>query len=276
MPTSEAESPTIAPEQRESSLALWASRLRAYFILDPLIWLYTIVLGTVSLLVSFFDKDGRKQHELARLWSRWILKTTRCPVTVSGAEKLDASHPAAIYAANHLSAMDIPVVFGCLPFQFRIIAKHELFRYPFVGGHLKRSGQIPVNRESPKAALRSLNRAVESLKGGMPLVIFPEGGRAPDGHLMPFMGGPFYAAIKAGVPIVPMAIVGTYEVLPMNSFHLRPRPIELVIGDPISSEGHTLREMDAMAAKTQAVIEELYYARATVGERPAPLPDANA
>lgn len=259
---------SLSEVPRENFFAHWASRLRAYLILDPLVWLYTIVLGTASLIVSFFDKDGSRQHRLAQIWSHWILKTTGAPVRITGAEHLNGLGTA-VYAANHLSAMDIPVLFGHLPFQFRIIAKHELFRYPFVGGHLKRSGQIPVNRDSPKAALRSLNKAVESLKSGMPLVIFPEGGRAPDGHLMPFMGGPFYAAIKAGVPIVPMAIVGTYELLPMNSFHIQPRPVELVIGLPIPVEGYTLRDMDALAARTQAVIEEMYYSRAAVGERPS-------
>ena len=98
----------------------------------------------------------------------------------------------------------------------------------------------------------------------MPLVIFPEGGRAPDGHIMPFMNGPFYAAIKAGVDIVPIAIVGTFELLPMDGFHIQPRPLSLVIGKPISSTGFDLREMEALAQQTQKMIEDMYYSRSTV------------
>lgn len=241
----------------------WVSRLRSYLILDPLIFLYTCVFGMASLIVSFQDPTGEKQHRWARIWSRWILSTAMCPVKVVGLENLDTSR-VAIYAVNHISAFDIPVLYANLPFQFRILAKQELFRYPFVGGHLKRSGQFPVDQTNARASIRSLGRAIESLKSGMPLVIFPEGGRAADGHIMPFMSGAFYASIKAQVPIVPMAIVGTFETLRMNSFHIRPHDLLLLVGDQISPAGYTIREMDALAAETQRVIEDLYYAHSHV------------
>lgn len=241
----------------------WMSRLRSYLILDPLVFFYTFLLGSASFAVSFFDPDGERQHAFARLWSRWILKTTLCPVKVVGMERIGAVR-GAVYAANHISAFDIPVVYANLPFQFRILAKKELFRYPFIGGHLKRSGQFPVDESNARASIRSLGKAIDSLKSGMPLVIFPEGGRAADGHIMPFMSGAFYASIKAQVPVVPVAIVGTFEVLPMNTYHIQPREILLIVGDPIPSTGYTLRDMDALAAKTQRVIEDLYYANSHV------------
>jgi len=241
----------------------WISRMRSYWVLDPLIFLYTFTCGTASLVASFRDPTGEKQHAWARTWSRWILSTAMCPVRGSGLEKIDPSGTA-IYAVNHISALDIPVLYANLPFQFRILAKQELFRYPFVGGHLKRSGQFAVDQTNARTSIRSLGRAIESLKSGMPLVIFPEGGRAADGHIMPFMSGAFYASIKAQVPIVPMAIVGTFEALPMDSFHIQPRELLLLVADPISPEGYTTREMDALAAKTQRVIEDLYYANAHV------------
>ena len=241
----------------------WLSRLRAYLILDPLILFYTFILGILALIISFFDSSGRRQHLIARLWSRMVLATTLSPVTVIGAENLEGAR-AAVYAANHISAIDIPLLYAHLPFQFRIIAKQELFRTPCVGWYLKRSGQLPVDQSNARASMRSLNKAVESLKAGMPLVIFPEGGRARDGHIMPFMNGPFYAAIKAGVDIVPMAIVGTFELLPMDGFHIQPRPLYLVIGKAIPSAGHDLREMEALAQQAQKVIEDMYYSRSTV------------
>jgi len=252
-----------AEEQR--GLRHLLSRLRSYFIWDPLIWLYTIVLGALSLLCSFFDKEGRIQHGFARLWSRMILWTIGAHPQVDGLEKIDTSK-AQVYVVNHLSALDIPVLYANLPFQFRILAKKELFRYPFMGWHLRRSGQIPVVLENPKASVRSLNLAVAAVRDGKSLVIFPEGGRSPDGHLHAFMCGAFYAAIKAQVDVVPMALVGTFEMLKMNTWHIRPGPVHLLVGGPISTAGMSGRDVVKLTQKAQDVIAELYYSRAVVSD----------
>lgn len=238
----------------------WA---RSIFVFDPLIYVYTVVLGTLSLLSSLFDRSGRVQHGFARTWSWLILHTIAAPVKVTGLERVDTKK-ANVYVVNHISAMDIPVLYSKLPFQFRILAKKELFRYPFLGWHLRRSGQIPIERESARASMRSLSVGVKALKDGMPLVIFPEGGRSATGQIKEFMSGAFYIAIKAGAEVVPMALVGTYELLPMNSFHIRPRPLELVVGEPIPTAGHDVREMESLAKKAQHAVERLYYARAKV------------
>jgi 1-acyl-sn-glycerol-3-phosphate acyltransferase len=235
----------------------FVSRLRSYFIWDPLIWLYTIVLGGLSLLSSIFDRSGRVQHGFARLWSQLILGTVSGHVSVEGLEKIDTSKPR-VYVVNHLSAVDIPILYAHLPFQFRILAKRELFRYPFMGWHLRRSGQIPVDLENPKKSIRSLHRAVDAVKGGMPLVIFPEGGRSETGQLQPFMGGAFFTAIKAQVDIVPMAIIGSYEMLKMNTWHIMPRPLRLLVGQPISTFGLSVRDTDAVADLARDVIGRLY------------------
>lgn len=240
----------------------WA---RSIFIFDPLIYLYTAVLGVLSLLSSLVDRDGRIQHGFARLWSRLILHTIFSPVRVTGLDRIDLSRPH-VLAANHISALDIPVLYEHLPFQFRIMAKKELFRYPFMGWHLRRSGQIAVDASSAMASMRSLMHAVRSLQSGMPLVVFPEGGRSPSGQVQAFMSGAFYIAIKAGVDVVPMAIVGTYEVLPMNSFHIRPGPMELVVGEPISTAGYSLRDMDVLATRVRKATEDLYYSRSRVSD----------
>lgn len=250
---------TAGAEERSGARAA-LSWVRAYFFYDPLIYLYTVVLGTLSLLSSLFDRRGRVQHGLARLWSRMILGTIGAPVRILGLEKIDTAKPH-LYTVNHLSALDIPVLYAKLPFQYRIMAKKELFRYPFLGWHLRRSGQIPVDRESARATVRSLGLAVETMKGGMPLVVFPEGGRSNDGRIQPFLGGVFYAAIKAQVAIVPMVLVGTYEALKMNSFHIRPHPMELIVGEPIATAGMNVRQMDELAERVQKVSEEMYYAR---------------
>lgn len=234
------------------------SRLRSYFIWDPLIWLYTVVFGGLSLSSSIFDRSGRIQHGFARLWSRCILGTIGAHVTVEGLDEIDVSRPR-VYVVNHLSALDIPILYLGLPFQFRILAKRELFHYPFMGWHLRRSGQIPVDLDNPKKSIRSLHRAVDAVKGGMPLVIFPEGGRSENGQLQPFMGGAFFTAIKAQVEVVPMAILGTYEMLKMNTWHIKPRPLRLIIAQPLSTAGLTVRDTEVLAARAREVVAQLYY-----------------
>lgn len=237
------------------------SRLRSYFIFDPLIWCYTIVLAISSLLSSFLDRDGRIQHAHARLWSWLILKTSLSPLTVHGLDRINTSKPH-LFAVNHASAMDIPVLYVGLPFQFRIVAKKELFRYPFMGWHLSRSGQVRIDQQNPAKSISMLKSAVKTLQSGMPLVIFPEGGRTPTGEVKDFLVGAFFLGIKAQVDIVPMAIVGSYEMLKMNTFHIQPRPLELLMGNPIPTAGLTLRDMEALSARVKSAIEDLYYSRA--------------
>jgi 1-acyl-sn-glycerol-3-phosphate acyltransferase len=252
------------------------TRLASFLVRNPLIYLYTIVLGTLSLLSSFFDPTGRLQHDFARFWSWLILRTSSTPLTVQGLDRLDPAQPA-IYAANHSSALDIPVLYVALPFQFRILAKLELFRLPFLGWHLKRSGQIPIDRTDPRHSLRSLSAASQTVKAGMPLVVFPEGGRSADGHIQPFLGGTFYVAIKAQVPIVPMAIIGTLEALPMNTYVIRPTPFRLIVGDPIPTTGMVSRDMEALSQRVHQAMSDLYYANSTLAApspaTPSPQPE---
>lgn len=260
--------PDIAQTQTNSQEANsgprnFFSALRSYLILVPVVWIYTIVLGSVSLLCSLFDRSGEIQHKIARIWARVILKTIGGKVKIEGMEKIDTMKPH-VYIVNHLSAIDIPVLYNHLPFQFRILAKKELFRYPFMGWHLQRSGQIPVVFDNPRASMRSLNMAVAAIKNKMSLVIFPEGGRSENGQLQPFLGGAFYAAIKAQVDIIPIVLVGTYEMLKMNTLHIRPVPLLMLVGDPISTAGLTVRDMDKLIAKARTAIGDIYYSHCMV------------
>ena len=236
----------------------WGSRLRSYLIFDPLIWLYTVVMGLLSLPTSLFSNSGRIQHDFARIWSWLIMRTISCPVTITGLDKIDITRPH-IYAVNHGSALDIPVLYLHLPFQFRIVFKKELLKYPIIGWHLKRSGQVAIDQQNKGDAVRSVRAALKSIQGGMPLVIFPEGGRTPDGEIKPFMPGAFFLAIKAHVDVIPIALVGTFELLPMNTYHIKCRPLEMRVGGPISTEGLTLRDMEALSARVQKDLEQLYY-----------------
>jgi 1-acyl-sn-glycerol-3-phosphate acyltransferase len=243
----------------------WLSRLRSYLILDPLIWLYTFVLGILALPGGLFDRSGRRLHWFSRAWSWLIMKTILSPVKVTGLDKIDTSKPH-VYAVNHASAMDIPVLYVYLPFQFRIVFKKELLSYPIVGWQLKRSGQVCIDQQKPTNSIAAIRSAVKSLKGGMPLVIYPEGGRTPDGEIKPFLPGAFFLAIKAQVDIVPVALVGTFELLPMNTYHIKCRPLEMRVGAPISTAGMTMRDLEAVSEKVRKAMEELYYAPSSVHE----------
>jgi 1-acyl-sn-glycerol-3-phosphate acyltransferase len=236
----------------------WLSRLRSYFLFDPLIWLYTLGMGLLALPGGLFDRSGRRLHWFSSAWSKLIMKTIFSPVTVTGLVNIDTSKPH-VYAVNHGSALDIPVLYANLPFQFRIAFKKELLSYPVVGWQLKRSGQVCIDQQNPSHSVSSIRAALKGLKAGLPLVIFPEGGRTPDGEIKPFLSGAFFLAIKAQVDVVPVALVGTYELLPMNTYHIKSRPLEMRVGKPISTTGLKARNLQALSAQVQKAVEDLYY-----------------
>ena len=264
------------------------SRWFSSYIRTPLMALSTGWFGTLSLSVSLFEKSGRRQHRIAQAWARSLLKIFGAPITVIGAENLptaaaalstisasaEAKNVPAIYACNHLSYMDTPAIFASLPFQFRILARHGLFKIPFLGWHLRRSGQVPVVIGDTNGSIRSLNAAVRTLREGLPLVIFPEGGRSPTGKLQDFLSGLAYMSIRAHAPIVPMALIGTREVLPMHVYHIRPRPCVLAIGKPISPAGLTMRDLDRLTQQVYDSIAALYFEHSPAQDAPAALRSA--
>lgn len=222
---------------------------------DPLIILSTILCATVSIAASFFEKDGSMQSAVARFWARSLLKIAGVTVTVEGLEKIQLGKPY-VFVANHLSYMDTPVVLGNIPVQFRFMAKSGLFQIPFLGTHLARAGHIPVPLEDPRAAVKTLTRGAEVIrKLGISLWIFPEGGRSITGILQPFKEGAAYLAIKAGVEIVPLALVGTRSILAMGSSTFHRGAVTLRVGKPLPTAGRTLRDRHELteAAREQIV-----------------------
>lgn len=232
-------------------------RVISVFCRVPSFFLATAFFGSLSLISSLWDHSGQVQHGIAQRWGRAITRISGAKVTVLNGERLDGR--VAVYAANHLSYMDTPVLFGVLPFQFRIVARHDLFKLPFIGWHLTRSGQVPVNVSNPRASISSLGSAVKTLKSGMPLFIFPEGGRSETGHLSDFLNGPAFMAIRAGVPIVPMALIGTHELLPIHSWEFHPVPVILAVGEPIETAGYSIRQSEELTKRLRDEIGRLFY-----------------
>ena len=217
---------------------------RTVFWLIPAITVYTIVLGTMSLASTALGGQGHFAHRCAQWWSWLILATTGVRVRVEGVEHLT---PGATYVfvANHQSSYDIPVLFGSLPFQLRIIAKESLGRFPFLGWHLRRTGHMLVDRRRPDRA--GIFAWATSLPGrGLSLIVFPEGTRSGDGLVAPFKAGSLVAAVQAGIPIVPLSIVGSRHVMRKGELTTRPGDVRLVVHPPVLTTAEREPNPEAM------------------------------
>lgn len=202
---------------------------------------------------SMFDKSGNGPHIVARYWARTLVRSSMVRVKVEGEYNIE-QEGAYVFAANHTSVFDILVLLAYLPFQFRWLAKEELFRIPFFGLAMARCGYIPVNRTNPREGVRSLRRAAEKIKAGASVVIFPEGTRSADGTIMPFKRGGFTLAVKSGRPVVPVSISGAARVLTTRTLKLNPGPIKIVLGRPLKTEGIDRSGQDELAAEVRAEI----------------------
>ena len=206
---------------------------RTVFYLIPAIALYTIVLGTLSIASSLFERRGYFAHWCARTWSRLILATTGVTVEVVGLDRLEPGRTY-IFVANHQSIYDIPILFWSVPYQLRIIAKASLGSFPFLGWHLKRTGHMLVDRKRPDPA-RILKWASRLTSNGLSLIVFPEGTRSRDGRVGRFKGGSFLLALQAGLPVVPLSVVGSRHVMLKGRLATYPGEVQLVVHDPIDT-----------------------------------------
>ena len=240
-----------------SRIATALSWLRSVLVFKPWVYLNLAALGGTSLLLAPWDRDGRLQHRVAVRCAKWILATLGVPVTIEGLERIDTRVPC-LYVANHCSGLDSPILMQALPFEFRTITRTPFLLIPFLGWYLYFSGQVPMDRGDARANLRGLNRAIRLLRSGMSLVAFPEGGRSRTGEIGTFLGGIFYAAIKAGVEVVPLALVGTHKLLPVGSWHIRPCPVRILVGKPISTTAYHPRQMRDLASRAQRAVAELH------------------
>jgi 1-acyl-sn-glycerol-3-phosphate acyltransferase len=228
---------------------------RTVFYLIPAISLYTIVLGGASILSSVFDRHGYFAHACARAWSWLILRTTKVNVTVDGLHRLTPG-TTYIFVSNHQSHYDTPVIFSSLPYQLRIIAKESLARFPVLGWHLKRGGHLFVDRRNPDQA-RILKRWRALVSEGLSLIIYAEGTRSGDGRVARFKAGSFLLAIQAGLPVVPLAVIGTRNVMPKGRLRTEPADVKLVVHDPIPTpalDQPTVRDARNLAARVHAVV----------------------
>jgi 1-acyl-sn-glycerol-3-phosphate acyltransferase len=214
--------------------------------------LYTIILGTLSIGSSLFEKRGYFAHWCARTWSRLILRTTGVRVELAGLERLVPGRTY-LFVANHQSIYDIPILFWSLPYQLRIIAKESLGRFPFLGWHLRRTGHMLVDRRHPdRAAIFSWASRLTSK--GLSLIVFPEGTRSRDGRVGRFKGLSFYLALEAGMPVVPLSVVGSRHVMLKGRLATYPGRVRLVVYDPIDTSGLAGTDPKAFAERVRQII----------------------
>ncbi len=243
--------------------------LRTVFYLIPAIAVYTVVLGIASITSSFFDRKGHFAHGCARWWSRLILVTTGVQVTVEGLERI-VPGKTYVFVANHQSIYDIPVLFWSIPFQLRIIAKESLGNFPMLGPHLKRTGHMLVDRSRPdKAGI--LGWASRLTSNGLSLIVFPEGTRSRTGMMGKFKGGSILLAMQAGLPLVPISVIGSRHVMKKGELTTRPGHVTLLVHDPIETAGNaepTPAQIRELAEQVRDVIRPAVEAEASSPSQP--------
>jgi 1-acyl-sn-glycerol-3-phosphate acyltransferase len=229
---------------------------RTVFFLIPAISVYTIVLGAASIVSSLFQRNGRFAHACARAWSRLILTTTGVRVTVRGLDRVTPG-TTYIFVSNHQSIYDIPVIFASLPYQVRIIAKTSLAKFPVLGWHLKRGGHLFVDRKHPDPS-GILKRWRALVTEGLSLLIFAEGTRSGDGQVARFKAGSFLLALQAGLPVVPLAVIGTRHVMKKGRLRTEPGEVTLIVHDPIypvpGASEPGVRDAKALATRVHTIV----------------------
>ena len=195
-------------------------------------------------------------HNWSRLWGVVSLRLAGMRLEIEGQEHLPAPGQPVIFVGNHQSNFDILSYFAGLPLQFRWMAKAELFRVPLFGLAMRRSGYVAIDRSDRRKAMQSMTIAAERIRGGTSVVIFPEGTRSADGRLQEFKKGGFLIALKAQVPIVPVAISGSSQVMAKGELKFRPGTIRFRILPQTETAGLTNKDSDELVMKVRNAIAE--------------------
>ena len=210
-------------------------------------WMFGV--GTVGLLVGVWQPSRRLLLWITRGWAKIVLRCAGVQVDVEGREHVPAGP--AVYAANHVSALDIPLLFACLPADFRIIHKDSLYWAPVIGQYLYFGGHVGVDRKNAFRAKQSLKRAAQRIRDGMSVAVFPEGTRSRDGKLQAFKRGSFVLAQDAGVPVVPVSLIGVKALVPQGLVRARPGRVVLRLHPAVPSAG---RPADVVADEVREII----------------------
>lgn len=224
--------------------------------------LVTVPSALATLAVAAIRSNARLIDSIIRLWARIIVRTAGIDLRTEGTEVIDRKQRY-ILISNHYSYFDIPCIFVAIPQPIRFMAKVSLFKIPFFGWAIGRAGFIPIDRKNRRTAVKSFELAVNRIRKGNTVVVFPEEGRSRQRAMRPFQRGGFLLALRSGLPILPVAIQGTYDVFPAGAKRLTPGPVTIRVGKPIPTEGLTVRDKGRLLEESRAQITKMLY-----GEQP--------
>src|SRR5690348_5358643 len=225
--------------------------------------IYTVAwtAGCIALaLLVLLLTGGRRWLPLrmaSRLWAPGLLTGAGAKLRIEGLERVDFSKPH-VFVANHQSMIDVCALFRALPVPIRFVIKQEIARVPFIGWYARSMGMVFIKRGHAREAAERLHGIVALVRGGDSLCAFPEGTRSRDGSIRPFKGGAFQVALQAGVPVVPIAIDGSGEVLPASGFRVRPGTIIVRVGSPIPTAGLRIGDRHALAQRAHDAVVAMH------------------
>src|SRR6266566_1942337 len=220
--------------------------------------LVTLPLATATLVVAAVKSNARLIEPIIRLWAGSILRAAGIRLRAEGTEVIDRKQRY-ILVANHSSYFDIPCIFMAIPQPIRFMAKISLFKIPVFGWAIGRAGFIPIDRKDRRTAVKSFEKAVDRIRKGNTVVVFPEEGRSRERAMRPFQRGGFLLALRSGLPILPVAIVGTYDVFRAGAKRVTPGPVTVRVGTPIPTEGLTVRDKERLLQESREQISRMLY-----------------
>ena len=216
----------------------------------------TIPLATTVMLIALVRSNAVVIDPVIRLWARLLLRAAGIDLRTERMETIDRKQRY-ILVANHYSYFDIPVIIAAVPQPIRFMAKVSLFKVPIFGWAMRRAGFIPIDRKNRRTAVKSFDLAAERIRKGNTIVVFPEEGRSRNRQMRPFQRGGFLLALKSELPILPLAIDGTYDVYRVGAKAITPGTVTIKVGDPITTAGRSVREKERLAEQSRTQIEAM-------------------
>ena len=238
-------------------LLFWPYQLYVWLIFFPLVLILTVVFSSLTIIFSMLVDSNFASRVFAVTWAKWLAWLTPISMTVLGAENASRGR-SYVVVSNHQSMYDILVIYGWLELDLKWVMKQELRKMPAIGIGCEKAGHIFVDRKNPKRARQALEEALQRLGNGIGILFFAEGTRSMDGRLLPFKKGAFRTAIEQQLPLLPITVVGTTDILPNKTVSLFPGRAQLVIHPAIETRGMDLSQMDdLMTASKKAIASAL-------------------
>lgn len=234
-------------------ILFWPYQLYVWLIFLPLFIILTLVFSGLTVLFSILVNPHFASRVFAVTWARWLAWLTPISVRVEGAQNADRDR-SYIVASNHQSMYDIIVVYGWLALDLKWVMKQELRKMPAIGIGCEKAGHIFIDRRSPQRARKALDEALARLGQGIGILFFVEGTRSNDGHLLSFKKGAFRTAIEQQIPLLPVTLIGTRDIMPNGTVKLFPGAARMVVHPCIETEGMDASHTEELLARSREVI----------------------